>query len=229
MKIVKQVSLDFWNCIGIPNPEFALARTKFLAKFLDDDFEALKKIHEREKKRFDHLGEEHHIQLSTNACYYNLLCNIFAFPPKNTIASIRLQIEDMFRKYPATVLPEAVAAIKELKKRGFGINIASNTNYMGGKILRETVLYPTGIDFDFYVFSDELGYPKPSPKFFNEVFYKSVEISGDRNFSVDSIVHIGDTRATDYVGATNYGMQAVLIDGPNDLPSAIYKIIEENE
>ena len=64
-----------------------------------------------------------------------------------------------------------------------------------------------GLDsfFDFAVFSDEINASKPSPVFYENVFKR---INGEKH----EVIHIGDNYNADYIGAQNFGFNALLID-----------------
>jgi FMN phosphatase YigB (HAD superfamily) len=58
---------------------------------------------------------------------------------------------------------------------------------------------------DYCIFSDEIGYAKPSPKVFEVLFQET-------GCAPDSIVHVGDNMQADYEGAQKNSMHSILYD-----------------
>lgn len=98
-------------------------------------------------------------------------------------------------------LPETFAM---LKRMGFKIAVNSNTGFVTADLMR-SMLTSVGLYryVDFGLFSDEMLAAKPSPR----VFTHLCTISGA---SASEIVHVGDNRDTDYMGALDSGLHALL-------------------
>lgn len=85
----------------------------------------------------------------------------------------------------------------------FRIALICNTGITPGVILRELMAKDKILDyFELTVFSDEIGWAKPSLEIFNYTLEKLGINSRDA-------VHIGDDKITDIMGAKKAGMKAV--------------------
>ena len=106
--------------------------------------------------------------------------------------------------------PAAAAMLAELKTRGCALGLISNTAMTSGATFR-VHLTRLGLlhFFDALVFSDELGYAKPSGK----VFKQALEAL---NVTPEAAVHVGDDRAADVGGALKAGLRAIWVARPPD-------------
>lgn len=85
----------------------------------------------------------------------------------------------------------------------YRLAVICNTGLSPGTVLRE-VMKRQGIDryFQVLVFSDEVGFAKPSPR----IFAHTLQQLGSRS---NRSAHVGDDSITDVIGAKRYGMTAV--------------------
>lgn len=92
-------------------------------------------------------------------------------------------------------------SLRLLRNREFEITFASNSGFIGGEAMR-SILATLGLldQGDRCVFSDELGFAKPSAEFF-------LEVAGARDPM--TVLHIGDNAEADVAGATGAGMSAL--------------------
>jgi len=95
------------------------------------------------------------------------------------------------------------------------LHIVSNTMMIGGTVLEKLLVDYLDVAqfFASMTFSDIVGTSKPDRKIF-ECSYKNTSCSKDQ------IVHLGDNYCTDYLGAIDFGYNAVLLHGDigNNLP-----------
>jgi len=116
-------------------------------------------------------------------------------------------------------IDHVVDAVKDLS--GFtNLGVISDTGIASGKYLRQLLERDHGQRFSFGLYSDELGMSKPHPG----IFQKVLETTGCK---ADEVVHIGDLRHTDVLGAQNAGMHTIRYCGVRDdqtpgLPEAEY-------
>ena len=105
---------------------------------------------------------------------------------------------NLWRKVPAGL----VEAVAELRARGVPVVVVSNSE---GKLLELFDNLGLGQTFDHVVDSHHVGVEKPDPRIFEPVLAR---------FGVPAAaaLHVGDTYATDVVGARAAGMQVALID-----------------
>ena len=95
-----------------------------------------------------------------------------------------------------------------MKRRGCSLGLISNTAMTSGATFR-VYLERLGLFqyFDTVVFSDEVGWAKPSGK----VFRLALDALG---VLPDAAVHVGDDRAADVGGALKAGLRAVWVARP---------------
>lgn len=106
--------------------------------------------------------------------------------------------------------PAAAPVLKALKDRGCALGLISNTAMTSGETFR-VHLTRLGLlhFFDTVVFSDEIGYAKPSGR----VFQQALDALGS---SPEAAVHVGDDRAADVGGALKAGLRAIWVARPPD-------------
>ncbi len=106
--------------------------------------------------------------------------------------------------------PAAAPVLEALKERGCSLGLISNTAMTSGATFR-VHLTRLGLlhFFDTLVFSDEIGYAKPSGK----AFRQALDALGT---SAEETVHVGDDRAADVGGALKAGLRAIWVARPPD-------------
>ncbi|MFX0173045.1 MAG: HAD family hydrolase [Candidatus Hodarchaeota archaeon] len=98
--------------------------------------------------------------------------------------------------------------LTQLKKERYTLVLSSNHSFAanGWAVLRKYNL----IDyFSKIIFSGDIGWKKPSLKFFNSAF------SGLGDINKSRILHIGDDPVADLQGALNFGIKALWIRSPH--------------
>lgn len=114
-------------------------------------------------------------------------------------------IYEVFRKKECWKIYEDViesGLLERLKSRGVKLGVISNWDSRLESILKNMELTPY---FDFVLASAVIGSAKPDEKIFREALDRSM-------VSAEEACHIGDEFQTDYQGATNLGIDAILID-----------------
>ena len=101
-----------------------------------------------------------------------------------------------------------VEVVAELS-RSYKLGIISDTGVSSGKYLGRLIERDHPGKFSFGLYSDELGMSKPAPG----VFQKVLDINGCK---ADEVVHIGDLKHTDVLGAKQAGMYSVRYSGVRD-------------
>lgn len=122
------------------------------------------------------------------------------------------ELEHAYAHAAVDVLPATVngapETLRELKARGFGIGLISNTGRTPGYALRG-ILDALGLasSIDVMVFSNEHGQCKPQPSIFEEL---------RRGLGVpyDEMLFVGDNLYVDVHGAQRFGMRAIHFDPP---------------
>ena len=119
--------------------------------------------------------------------------------------------------FPPKLSPEAAPVLQAVRQRGFKIGLVSNTGRSPGSSLRQLLdNYGVLRFFDTTVFSNEVMRRKPD----RVIFDRASKLLGTNN---EAIVHVGDNPETDFWGAKNAGMHAILLDqtppGPSQWPA----------
>lgn len=210
--MIKHISFDLWMTLIQSHPEFKLRRAQLIIDMFGiKSCQALEMDAYVRKvdKVFDRKNMISGQKLSANKMYCKVLQKVLPSGESVTeekALELRLKSDELFLKYSPVFLNEHIPGIlSELKNKGYGINLSSNTGFIEGEILRP-VLEKMGIIhyFDFLVFSDEINASKPSSHFF-EVVHQG---AGSRK---DEILHVGDNPKADYMGAKSFGFDALLI------------------
>lgn len=107
---------------------------------------------------------------------------------------------------PPEVFPDAEAVVAQLAG-SFRLALICNTGATPGRVLR-VLLDRFGLlrHFTAVIFSDEIGYRKPSPR----AFYAALRGLG---LQPGEVAHIGDNPLTDVHGAKRVGLRGVLLTG----------------
>ena len=95
-----------------------------------------------------------------------------------------------------------------LRALGIPTALICDTGMTPGRIIRE-FLASHGIELDHYLFSDEVGKPKPSSR----IFQAALAATGA---AAAHAIHIGDLRRTDIAGARGAGMATIRFIGVHD-------------
>lgn len=209
--MIKHISFDLWLTLIKSHPEFKLQRAKMIADTFGirhiepSDIDRFVRSIDKTFDRYNMISGK---KLSANTMYCRLLQRIV--PDKNITeqdaVTVREKADRLFNEYCPQFMNENIPDILfQLKKEGYTINLSSNTGFIEGHVLRNT-LKQLGIlhYFDFLVFSDEIDASKPSSRFFEKVDELTT-------VSPAEVLHIGDNPKADYQGAINYGFKALLI------------------
>lgn len=217
---IKAVSFDFWNTFAIPNPKYAEARTEFL----NDHFGLSKADYTKVKKHLDHYAEVSGISVIPMIA----LSMLFPYPQFEYVHldSVYAHFIEMFNEHPPILSDEIKESVDILHKKDIPWGITSNTNFISGtaidQFLWNNVSDINLLNYDSPVFSDIVGFSKPS----EEIFGKTLGNFYERDNKIRSykdIMHIGDHPICDLGGANRAGMIGKLIKTPSD----ILKIMKE--
>jgi len=218
--MLRAVSFDFWNTIFIDDSNDYLRRSKGLKfkrneridilygifnkykpiargkiskalKIADAYFEKIWK----EKQKTPSVSDR--LKIASNEISIKLSESDF-----NTAV---LDIENQLLKAPPRIISGVKASIQQLSEK-YKLVIISDTIYAPGRVLRKLLEDQNILSlFQVLIFSDEVGYSKPSPEIFQEAKVKL-------GLSYNEIVHIGDLEENDIIGAKNVGMYAGLFN-----------------
>jgi len=219
---VEVVSFDFWNTLASPNSMYAFHRIEVLKRYSNiSDPEKIKRLFKFYKSELDAQSEKYGKALSCLECFTNLykLLNPHNNSPrphshtKRIVRNLMREVQELALKYPPTITTETQSMISQLRKRGYGLCITSNTNFISGKTLTVWVRY-LGMELDSMTFSDEFLYSKPSSEIFNHTVRQMDTFPSNT-------LHVGDNEICDILGAKNCGIQTLYVENPSD---AVQKI-----
>lgn len=117
------------------------------------------------------------------------------------------RLDELFAEYPPFIDPDIIEACMRARSLGILVSIASNTNFIQGKIIQRCL--PD--IFHFSLYSDEIEVSKPHPWFFDQV-KRGARLNGVKFPS--EIVHIGDHPICDGL-STLSGIQFRLVENYN--------------
>ncbi len=214
--MITNVSFDLWMTLIKSHPEFKTKRAELIADTYNLNglsVSQIETITREYDKVFDRYNESSGGKIPATEMYFRVLKRVNLNSDRITQEEAKL-IENKSNELFLSYLPEFVnnkipSVLYNLIERGVSINLASNTGYIEGQVLQEAL---SRLDllkyFSFCVFSDEINASKPSVGFFREVVYRA-------RVDKDKILHIGDNPKTDYQGALNFGLKALLITNIN--------------
>lgn len=218
--MVQHVSFDLWLTIIKSNKNFKAARLAYISNFLENQFteEEITKAFSKLSSLGDSYGEFFEEGFTAHQLYYLFLHQLFGkqtnlfLNDKNKLNTFVNDIGEIFvENCPYLISDEIHNTLDFLKRKNITCNIASNTSYANGRMLRQCMSKLRILDyFDFTLFSDELKVFKPNPQFFNLVSLYSEKAN-------INILHVGDNLLTDVKGAQDFGFNALLFtpDSPN--------------
>lgn len=210
--MIKHISFDLWLTLIKSHPEFKEKRATFLKNEFNPNSYSIKDIMlivQSIDKTCDNLNELNGKKIQTELMYKKILLELGNNPEDltfNLLFNLKLEINDLFMNFQPIFLNTSIPKILNLLKAdGYSLNISSNTGFIEGDVLIDTLQNLKIYDyFDFCVFSDEINASKPSGNFFKHVFEKSKK-------EKQEILHIGDNYKADYEGALRYGFKALHI------------------
>ena len=180
------VSFDFWNTLFASNPAFKDQRLQLFKSRTGASVEHI-------EHTFSTVGSWHNNQVLlkdglalTSPALCSLAVSILGAPYQEH-SSLISDMEKLFLEYPP--LPTGSQTVKEWRSRAVSASILSNTTFISGAVIRSFLLSENA-EFDFMIFSDELGCGKPHAKAFQQILLELSLIGvADQN---QRIVHVGD-------------------------------------
>lgn len=208
--MIRHLSLDFWNTLASPNPEFGKARLAFMAEYLHLPEGQVKEAYRFVKTASDTAAERFGSACTCDEIYGRLLSQVGS-PDADGIV-LRNGLDALFQEHPPIVLRQNIEALLALQSKGVLLSIASNTNFISGSVLDAIVLSTWGVTWAFQVFSDQVGMSKPNPGFWGTVAKKTWCSGGLR----DATWHVGDNLICD--GSCRIaGIRFLRVGSPADL------------
>ena len=139
------------------------------------------------------------------------------------MAELYQQMEELVLENTPILLNQNIRpTLIRIREQGATTSILSNTGFIKGTTLRKVLTKLKILDlFDFVIFSDEIDMSKPNDKIY-ELLYNEVKVLKKSNsINKEKIVHLGDNYTADYLGAKNFGFNAVFVDKLNTIDTKI--------
>ena len=139
------------------------------------------------------------------------------------MAELYQQMEELVLENTPILLNQNIRpTLIRIREQGATTSILSNTGFIKGTTLRKVLTKLKILDlFDFVIFSDEIDMSKPNDKIY-ELLYNEVKVLKKSNsINKEKIVHLGDNYTADYLGAKEFGFNAVFVDQLNTIDKKI--------
>ena len=139
------------------------------------------------------------------------------------MAELYQQMEELVLENIPILLNQNIRpTLMKIREQGASTSILSNTGFIKGTTLRKVLTKLKILDlFDFVIFSDEIDISKPNDKIY-ELLYNEVKVLKKSNsIKKEKIVHIGDNYTADYLGAKDFGFNAIFVDQLNTIDKKI--------
>lgn len=187
----KHISLDFWGTIAQSNPDYRAAFNDVLVKrgFDLSEIDRIRRVHKN-------LHDDAPLHSSAGAPTTAEVVNDFLIHvgvKDADVAEVSSEIRRSFLDNPPIIDPNVVDVIRELPYSGITVSIGSNTNFVGGETILQTI---PAMPFLFTLFSDQCGVSKPHGLFFNTIT-RVYEACCGRDAKSVSFIHIGDDERYD--------------------------------
>lgn len=208
-KDIKHYSFDFWNTIAYSNPEFKNKRAELFLGFskyifsVSDVNAAFTKV----GAEYNHHQESGMELLSPLDLLNKILKELTPSVSYSDLYELKVEIDSLFLKYPPKLDYNIYSLIERIQYYGKACSITSNTAFISGNVIRQFLTDAKLLDkFSFCLFSNEVGYGKPSSNMYELLYRKANAINPLLNKS--QIIHIGDNELADYKGALKSGLKS---------------------
>lgn len=230
---VKHISLDVWNTLIHANPEFAAARTRMLAKVFVESEDFVRYQYSICKGLADEIAIDLGLAHGTPAMIAMLVERICKHGMNTLLleqggyyrAVITQELELLFKKHPPIVKFEAALALSTAHRYGITLSIGSNSNFISGRMMEPWLRKQFDVPFEFAVFSDQLGFAKPSYWFFQEIY--DLARKNTRVKHPGEIAHIGDDKDYDG-GGLKLGFTTFVVS-PSQFRNTVEELIVAGE
>lgn len=220
---IKHVSFDVWKTLIEPNPEFGAARRRLLEDSFNKPAAVIEAVYRVVKDGADGEAEASGAGYTSAQVYARLLAELGV--SNADWWSLRLEMERLFALHPPAVRDDVTETLRELRAAGYGMSIASNTNFIQGACLSSVALDTWDVDWTFKVFSDQMGLAKPHALFWHAVTAQAYLLSGAE---ASEILHVGDNRICDG-GCRDFGLKYQFVNSPADVPGALSGLLQHEQ
>ncbi len=209
-KLVKAITFDLWNTL-ICVKDYTSLRIEYLVDLLDkQNASPDKKVIRQEYVSIqdlwcpDAVGQYRFVSVKERV---EMILEKLGLEIKQDpkLAIVRY-FEEVILKDPPGLLDGVKFTLGSLHQK-YPLGLVSDSGFTPGRILRK-ILQSLGVlkFFNCTVFSDEVGYNKPSPIIFSQAL-KLLKVQPKET------IHVGDLLETDIAGAQLAGMLSIWING----------------
>jgi putative hydrolase of the HAD superfamily len=218
--MLRAISFDLWETLITDTPELSRQQERLRISRMEDVLRA--RGHGAVAERIEHAYRA--LWQRCHALYWSEDVDVpcrrqiehfleeLNLAPQSFDEAMLEELEHAYAHAALDILPRAVEGaaetLAELKVRGFGVGLISNTGRTPGYALRR-ILESLGLanSIDVMVFSNEHGACKPRPSIFEEL---------RRGLGVEyrEMLFVGDNLYVDVHGAQRCGMRGVLFEPP---------------
>lgn len=219
MPAITAVTFDLWQTLLLDNPEVGRVRTQARLKGAQEalrkagepqNIEVIETAYQNCARRCQEIREgltdisfQEQVALFVDGISPGLAARL----PAAVMREITVAYSDSFFEHPPRPHPAAVAALRQVKARGFRLGLISNTGMTPGVAFRRFMAQHGLLDyFDALTFSDEVKLAKPAP----EIFLRTLRAL---DAAPGQAIHVGDHPITDVMGARRCGLKTVWIEG----------------
>ncbi len=217
--MIRAISLDFWGTLAVYNPEYSEARTKYLAELFGVEETNANARYKGIKRQLDQEAENFGSATTPLVAVKSLLEGLYLSRKTNAV-EVMNDLHALARRHMPIMGDDIRDALTEAASL-FTLCITSNTNFIGGEILRH-LLY--GIPIHHFSFSDEAGLSKPDPDFFRLTVWGAQRRIPD--LRITEMIHIGDHMKCDIEGAQRLGMLTAFTQSPKQTAHMVRQIIK---
>lgn len=217
----RHLSFDLWLTLIKSDPAFKPMRDELFARHfgLKPQLDKVSAAFRHFDLLFNRINEQAGGNVQTIEMLYVILDHLgvqAGTVPATALEAFYDEMELLFMAYPPVLLErDTLRAFDRIKAHGCSISLLSNTGFIRGRSLR-LLLENLGIAarLDFQLYSDELGYSKPSHRAYASVLEES---NKRRTLEKQHILHIGDNPVADLEGARRYGFASLIFNQENNL------------
>lgn len=213
--MIKAVTFDLWNTL-ISYKDYASLRIAYLTALLHKeklgfDREVVRQAYTSVQDHWRLNPLKEHRFVAAKDRVEMILDELGAEVGQDLKLTIVKYFEEVLLEDPAALHEGAKLTLESLYGK-YPIGLISDSGLTPGRVLR-TALKVRGIlkFFRFTIFSDEVGYNKPSPI----IFKQALKLLGAHP---KEIIHVGDLPETDITGAKRMGMLTVWVNRDEGVP-----------
>ncbi len=207
-KMIKAITFDLWNTL-IGEKDYTSLRIGHLLESLDTqnsapDEKVIRQVYTSIEDLWRPYSVGQYRFVSVKERVEMILKKLDIKIEQDPKLAIVRDFEEVILKDPPTLLDGVKSTLESLYPK-YPLGLVSDSGFTPGRILRK-ILQSLGVlkFFNCTVFSDEVGYNKPSPLMFSQAL-KLLKVQPKET------IHVGDLLETDIAGAKLAGMVSIWI------------------